>query len=214
MHEMAAGRAELVGHRLAEDVGLDGRGFGLQRAALEPRVGLAVRAEGDDARNAGGLGGVGELRELPDVAIDDGRAARLEPEKDFGLGLGDLLQRAEEFEMHRRDGGDDRHMRAHHLRERRDLAGMVHADFEHRVFRSFRQPRERERHAPVIVVGGGRGMRLAVGGERELQGLLGGGLADRAGDRDDLGLRARARGAAEIAQGLQHVLDDQQRRVG
>ena len=29
-----------------------------------------------------------------------------------------------------------------------------------------------------------------------------------------LALRARARGAGEIAQGLEHVVDDQQRRVG
>ena len=59
--------------------------------------------------------------------------------------------------------GDDRNVRAHQLGERRDLAGVVHADLEHRVFRARRTARERQRHAPVIVVGGGRGMRLAVG---------------------------------------------------
>ena len=57
-------------------------------------------------------------------------------------------------------------------------------------------------------------MRLAVGGEREPQRLLGRGLADRAGDGDDFGLRAGARGAGQIAQALEHVGDDQQRRVG
>ena len=70
---------------------------------------------------------------------------------------------AEIFQMHRLDGGDDRHMRAHQLGERRDLAGMVHADLEHGIFRVRRAARERQRHAPVIVVGGGRGMRFAVG---------------------------------------------------
>ena len=57
-------------------------------------------------------------------------------------------------------------------------------------------------------------MGLAVGGEREAQRLLGRGLADRAGDGDHLALEARARGAGEIAQGLEHVVDDEQRRVG
>src|SRR5581483_7037777 len=40
------------------------------------------------------------------------------------------------------------------------------------------------------------------------------GLADRAGDRDHLALQARARGASEIAQAFQHVVDDQERRIG
>ena len=57
-------------------------------------------------------------------------------------------------------------------------------------------------------------MRLAVGGKREQQGFLGAGLADRAGDGDDFGARARARGAREIAQSFEHVGDDQQRRIG
>ena len=43
-------------------------------------------------------------------------------------------------------------------------------------------------------------MGLAVGRKREAQRLLGAGLADRAGDADDLRLRARARRAREVAQ--------------
>ena len=38
---------------------------------------------------------------------------------------------AKELQMHRLDGGDDRDMRPHQLRQRRDLAGVVHAHFEH-----------------------------------------------------------------------------------
>ena len=56
--------------------------------------------------------------ELRIVAVDDGGPAGLEPVEDLGLGVGDRLDRAEEFEMHRLDRGDDRHMRARQGGER------------------------------------------------------------------------------------------------
>ena len=37
------------------------------------------------------------------VAIEHGGAARLEAGKDFRLGVGDLFERAEKFQMHRLD---------------------------------------------------------------------------------------------------------------
>ena len=40
------------------------------------------------------------------------------------------------LEMHRRDVGHHRDMRAHHVDQRRDLAGVVHADLEHAVTRA------------------------------------------------------------------------------
>ena len=45
-------------------------------------------------------------------------------------------------------------MRARHARQRRDLAGMVHADLDHREIGVARHPRQRQRHAPVVVVAG------------------------------------------------------------
>ena len=48
------------------------------------------------------------------VAVQDRRAARLEPEKDFGLGLGDGFYRGEMREVHGLDRRDDRHVRPHH----------------------------------------------------------------------------------------------------
>ena len=53
VHEMAARRADLVGQLGAEDVRLDGRAAGMQRAFDEPRVGPVVLAERDDAGDAG-----------------------------------------------------------------------------------------------------------------------------------------------------------------
>ena len=116
--------------------------------------------------------------------------------EDFGLGVGDRLDAGEEFQMHRLDRGDDGDMRPHHLDQRLDLARMVHADLEHGKARCGRAARQRQRHAPMIVEGRGRGMGLALRRQHAAQRFLGRGLADRAGDGDHLPLQPRARGAA------------------
>ncbi len=85
------------------------------------------------------------------VGVEHRGAARLEAEENLGLGLGDLADRLEEFEMRRGDRGDHRDVRPHQLHQRRDLAGVVHADLEHAVLRLARQARQHQRHAPVIV---------------------------------------------------------------
>ena len=56
-------------------------------------------------------------------------------------------------------------------------------------------------------------MGRAVRTERERQRLLGRGLADRAGDGDDLRRRPRARRSREIAQRREHVVDGDEPRV-
>jgi len=76
---MAAGSAELVGDRLAQNAGLHGGGVRLQRMADQPRVGFAAGTEGDDAGDARSLGGIGELVVLRTVAIEDRGAVRLDP---------------------------------------------------------------------------------------------------------------------------------------
>ena len=53
-------------------------------------------------------------------------------------------------------------------------------------------------------------MRLALRAEHMQQRFLGAGLADRSGDGDAARLRAGARRAAEPAQGLERILDDEQ----
>ena len=198
---------------MAENARLHGRGVGLQRELDEPRVGLGVLAERDDAADVRVLRLPLQPRELRIVAVDDGGAARLDALKNLGLRVGDGLDRGKELQMHRLDGGDDRHMRPHEPGQRRDLARMVHAHFQHGVFRALRAARERQRHAPVIVVGCRRRMRLAVLRQRKPQRLLGAGLADRAGDADELGLAARTRGTRERDQAVQHVRHREQRRV-
>ncbi len=213
LHQMAARRADLVGNFGAENVCGDRRAVGMQRVFDQPRIGFRVLAERDDAADAGFPGAAREMAELRIVAVEDRGAVAFEAEKDFRLGVGDLGQRAEEFEMHRRDGGDDGDVRARQSRQRLDLAGVVHPHFQHGVLRVRRTARERQRHAPMIVVGRDRRMGLAVFGEREPQRFLGAGFADRAGDADHLRRRARPRRGGERAQRLEHVGHDQKRRV-
>src|SRR5262245_63053782 len=57
-------------------------------------------------------------------------------------------------------------------------------------------------------------MRFAVGRQREAQRFLGGGLADRAGDRDNLAAYTFARGTSQPTQSFEHIIDNEQRRVG
>ena len=84
-----------------------------------------------------------EMGKLRDIAIDDCGAAGLDAEKDLGFGVGDLRQRAQEFEMHRRDRGDDGDMRANQPRQGLDLAFMIHAHLEHGIARGRRTAGER-----------------------------------------------------------------------
>src|SRR5665809_89561 len=106
LHKMAPRGAEAIAHRLAHDVGADLRTIGTELETDGARVGFFGLTEAYDFRAAV----TGALREsliMRVVAIEDCRAARLEPIEDLGLGVGNLLDRAEEAEMHRRDGGDD-----------------------------------------------------------------------------------------------------------
>ena len=53
-------------------------------------------------------------------------------------------------------------MRPRQPRQRRDLAGGVHADLDHREVAVRRHPRQRQRHAPVVVEALLRGMDAAL----------------------------------------------------
>ncbi len=100
------------------------------------------------------------------------------------------------------------------LYERRDLARVVHADLEDAEVGAPRHAGERERHAPMVVVGGGGGMRAPAGREHDAQHLLGARLADRARHRDDARLRPRARGDAEPLQRFERVIHSEHRAEG
>jgi hypothetical protein len=82
---------------------------------------------------------------------------------------------------------------------------MVHTDLERRILGIARQPGERQRHAPMIVVGLVRRVHPAEAAEHQPQHLLAAGLADASGHRDDARFAAVAAGAAELVQRLERV---------
>jgi hypothetical protein len=141
------------------------------------------------------------------VAVEDGGPFGVHAEEQFRLGVGDRLDRQEELDMHRLDGGDDADMRARERGQGGDLAGVVHADFLHHPVDVAGHPGEAEGQAPVVVQAGPAGDRAAVGFQGEAQQLLGPGLADAARHRDDAGPRAVAAGPAEPGQRRQRVVD-------
>ena len=71
-------------------------------------------------------------RELRIVAVEHDRAAGLQPDENFRLGVGNRLDAGEELQMHRLHRGDDGDLRAYHLDQGLDFAGVIHADLEDR----------------------------------------------------------------------------------
>ena len=96
----------------------------------------------------------------------DRRAARQQAREDLRLLVGHALDRAHALQVRRRDPRDHRDVRLHHLRARRDLARRVHADLEDRPLGLARHPRQRQRHAPVIVERLVRPVRMARRADR------------------------------------------------
>ena len=126
-------RADLVGHIGTEDARLHGGAVALQRVLDQPRLRARIFPKAHDAIDTGLARAALEAHKLRVVGVENRRAAALEPKKYFCLGIGDRLERAEEFEMHRFDRGNDRDMRTHEPGEWRDLPGVVHADLEHGI---------------------------------------------------------------------------------
>ena len=152
-------------------------------------------------------------RGMFDIGVDHGNATRLQPVEHRGFFHGDLGDIRKCLQVDGGDGGDHGNVRLRHLCQRRDFSGVVHADLDHGVFRIGRHPRERQRHTPVIVIAVDRGMRAPLVRKDREQHFLGRGFADAACHRDDLCLRAGTRGCAKRLERLEHIIDDQQRRI-
>jgi hypothetical protein len=125
-------------------------------------------------------------------------AARDQALEDRRLFVGDALDHAEGLQMRGRDGGDHRHIRARHARQRRDLAGGVHADLDDGESVSM-GIRASVTGTPQWLLKLASAAWVRPCASSLAQHLLDRGLADRARDGDDLGPGPRARGAPRSA---------------
>ena len=155
---MGSGRAEFERQFAAEDARPDPRALADRLDLDEAGVatGAAAKAPNPCAPRRGGCLQPLELRR---IAVQDRGSVRLEAENNLSLRVGDGFDRAEMLDV---DGGDRRHesdMRPRHAGERRDFPGVIHADLEHAEARVRGHARERQRHAPVIVVGSSGSVR-------------------------------------------------------
>ena len=110
---MPAGRPDAEFDRRAEDVGFDARAFIVFVIGDQPRVAAGFFAKSQNTRDVALFGARDEASGLRIVGGDQCCAAGQKAFEDFRLGVGDGLAGAEEFQMRRRDGRDQRHMRAH-----------------------------------------------------------------------------------------------------
>ena len=102
-----------------------------------------------------------------------------------GFFVGDIVERAETFAMFEIDVEDHRDVGLDDLRELRNFAARVGAAFEHGRAMLAGECENRHRHADQIVEIAGRRERRSEDARDDGGGqFLGGGLADRAADRD------------------------------
>jgi hypothetical protein len=178
----------------------------------DPEVSLVALPEGHDPGPRLCRPGQQDRRRR-DIGIHDCRPARPQSLEDRGLLPRDPLDTVEGFQMGGGNSGDDGHVQLRQPCQRRNLSGVVHPDLDHREFGLGRHPRQRERHAPVVVVAGFGRMGAPLPRQHGAQHVLGRGLADRSGHTDKTRPGARPGRHGKRGQRLQHIRHDQQRGV-
>ena len=207
-HMQAGGmqtQCQFLAAHAQHQIGAVGIGRGVQQAM----GGVGGAAE---TFHAGG-GGTAHPIEVRAVGGQQQHAARLQSRRDACLLIGYRLGAAEMADMGGADGGHHRHMRSCQPGERGDFARMVHADLIDGKARILRHAGQRERHAPMIVIGRLCRMGAALGGENAAQHLLHRRLAHRSGNGGEPAGEARAGDAAERVQAVKRIGDFQKGRI-
>ena len=109
----------------------------------QPHIRIRMKAEGNPAGDARFRGARFEQVEMVVVARQHCGAALDNAVEYLGFRLGHRLDAVKILDMHRRHRGDQRHMRPDHPGERRQFAGVAHAQLEHAIDRRTRQAGER-----------------------------------------------------------------------
>ena len=126
---MASRSTHLVGDARPPDVGRDADALGVERDLLGASVRVLRKTERDDVC-ATGAGGVGEPLEVIVVPIENRGSTGFQTFEDLGLGVRNRLHCSQVFEVGCFDRRYDGDVRAHGLRQRTNLPGVVHADLE------------------------------------------------------------------------------------
>ena len=85
------------------------------------------------------------------IAVDDGQIVRLHGSKYLHLRAQHAQPVVQKFQMRVTDHGDDRDVRAHHVRQPRHFAEIADAHFHHGCLRALRHAQQRARHAQLVV---------------------------------------------------------------
>ncbi len=118
------------------------------------------------------------------VGVQDGHAIGHQSAHDLGLGLGNALRRAELTQMRHAHLEHDGDVRRNQRRQIGDLAHMVGAHLRHKESGSGVHLERGQRQTNLIVERPHRGHGRADARKQRFQQILGGGLADGAGDAD------------------------------
>jgi len=191
--------------------------FGLHDGDVidQPRRNEAVIVArlGTKAQHAGGAGCGRRCKNRGDgqAGGNNRHAAGFQPLKHGGLFARDGIKPGERLQMRGGNRGNQRRVRTGEARQRRDFAGVVHADLDHGKVGILRQPRQRQRHPPVVVVACLGGVHIALRCQHRAQHFLARGLADRTGHANHAGPRPRPACAAQFGQRRKHIGHDQKR---
>jgi len=167
---------------------------------------IALAAEPDQPRNVLQMG-----VEVAGLKGHDHHAVRLHVGDQLRLGGRHRLDRAEQLDVNRTDVRDHADVRFGDHRQLGDLAFAPHRHFQDQGFRSGRRLEDGQGQADLGIEVFRRGVNGA--GQERPGYVLDRGLADRAGDGDDLALHAGAAGTAKRLECGQDIGHDQQRRI-
>ena len=146
------------------------------------------------------------------IGVQDRDAARISRGQrlhQLGFGLRDPLDGTQALQVRRADIGDDADARLGQTAQARDLAEIVHAHLEHDALDLRRQLQQRQRQADLVVQIAFVALRGVALFQHIRHDLLGGRLADAAGDTNRHGGHPLAPGGRQLLETAQAIRHDE-----
>ena len=140
------------------------------------------------------------------ILVINCNAARTQSAENLRFGVGDILQAAQKFNMHRINIGNNRHVRLNQMRQIINLSPRRHSRLNHRVARVHIHIKQRARHPDLIIKIAARCVCRRIPGQCRFQFLLGRRLARTAGQRDNRPFELPPVMLSEFTQRLQRAV--------